>query len=192
MKPLFFVFSAPSGAGKTTLVRFVQSVFPDFRFSVSFTSRPPRAHEQDGKDYFFVSESDFRNKIKNDFFVEWEEVYPGHLYGTPLHPVLNCLQTEFPMLLDLDVKGGLAFKKAFPEQTRALFVGVSDISVLEKRLRLRQTESETKIQMRLEKARLEIAESVFFDEVIPNDDLRIAQQVLLDLFQKAGYSPINR
>ena len=192
MKPLFFVFSAPSGAGKTTLVRFVQSVFPDFRFSVSFTSRPPRAHEQDGKDYFFVNGSDFRNKIKNGFFVEWEEVYPGHFYGTPLHPVLNCLQTEIPMLLDLDVKGGLAFKKAFPEQTRALFVGVSDISVLEKRLRLRQTESETKIQMRLEKARLEIAESVFFDEVIPNDDLRIAQQVLLDLFQKAGYSPINR
>ncbi|MGA1329957.1 MAG: guanylate kinase [Bacteroidia bacterium] len=189
MNPLFFVFSAPSGAGKTTLVRFIQSLFPDFKFSVSYTSRPPRAHEKDGHDYFFVSESDFRNKINEGFFVEWEEVYPGHFYGTPLHPVLDSLESGIPMLFDLDVRGGLAFKKAFPDQTKALFVGVSDISVLEMRLRRRQTESETKIRMRLDKARAEMAEAVFFDTVIPNDDLKVAQEALLDLFQKAGYQP---
>ena len=131
LRPLFFVFSAPSGAGKTTLVRYVKSFFDGFDFSVSYTSRAPRPHEKDGVDYFFVSEEDFRNKIKTDFFVEWEEVYPGHFYGTPRQPVLNCLRDERSLLLDLDVRGGLAFKKAYPERTVSLFVKVSDLSILE-------------------------------------------------------------
>ena len=83
IKPLFFVFSAPSGAGKTTLVRYIKSLFDHFDFSVSYTSREPRPYEKNGIDYFFVSEEDFRNKIKTDFFVEWEEVYPGHFYEHP-------------------------------------------------------------------------------------------------------------
>ncbi len=191
LRPLFFVFSAPSGAGKTTLVRYVKSFFDGFDFSVSYTSRAPRPHEKDGVDYFFVSEEDFRNKIKTDFFVEWEEVYPGHFYGTPRQPVLNCLRDERSLLLDLDVRGGLAFKKAYPERTVSLFVKVSDLSILEQRLRKRKTESEAKIQMRLEKARLENEQAVFFDAIIPNDHLEEAHQFLNQLMETHGY-PVRK
>ena len=191
LRPLFFVFSAPSGAGKTTLVRYVKSFFDGFDFSVSYTSRAPRPHEKDGVDYFFVSEEDFRNKIKTDFFVEWEEVYPGHFYGTPRQPVLNCLHNERSLLLDLDVRGGLAFKKAYPERTVSLFVKVSDLSILEQRLRKRKTESEAKIQMRLEKARLENEQAVFFDAIIPNDHLEEAHQFLNQLMETHGY-PVRK
>ena len=191
LRPLFFVFSAPSGAGKTTLVRYVKSFFDGFDFSVSYTSRAPRPHEKDGVDYFFVSEEDFRNKIKTDFFVEWEEVYPGHFYGTPRQPVLNCLRDERSLLLDLDVRGGLAFKKAYPERTVSLFVRVSDLSILEQRLRKRKTESEAKIQMRLEKALLENEQAVFFDAIIPNDHLEEAHQILNQLMESHGY-PVRK
>ena len=191
LRPLFFVFSAPSGAGKTTLVRYVKSFFDGFDFSVSYTSRAPRPHEKDGVDYFFVSEGDFRNKIKTDFFVEWEEVYPGHFYGTPRQPVLNCLRDERSLLLDLDVRGGLAFKKAYPERTVSLFVRVSDLSILEQRLRKRKTESEAKIQMRLEKALLENEQAVFFDAIIPNDHLEEAHQFLNQLMESHGY-PVRK
>ena len=191
LRPLFFVFSAPSGAGKTTLVRYVKSFFDGFDFSVSYTSRAPRPHEKDGVDYFFVSEEDFRNKIKTDFFVEWEEVYPGHFYGTPRQPVLNCLRDERSLLLDLDVRGGLAFKKAYPERTVSLFVKVSDLSILEQRLRKRKTESEAKIQMRLEKARFENEQAVFFDAIIPNDHLEEAHQFLNQLMETHGY-PVRK
>ncbi|MFZ4630791.1 MAG: guanylate kinase [Bacteroidia bacterium] len=191
LRPLFFVFSAPSGAGKTTLVRYVKSFFDGFDFSVSYTSRAPRPHEKDGVDYFFVSEEDFRNKIKTDFFVEWEEVYPGHFYGTPRQPVLNCLRDERSLLLDLDVRGGLAFKKAYPERTVSLFVRVSDLSILEQRLRKRKTESEAKIQMRLEKALLENEQAVFFDAIIPNDHLEEAHQFLNQLMESHGY-PVRK
>ena len=191
LRPLFFVFSAPSGAGKTTLVRYVKSFFDGFDFSVSYTSRAPRPHEKDGIDYFFVSEEDFRNKIKTDFFVEWEEVYPGHFYGTPRQPVLNCLHNERSLLLDLDVRGGLAFKKAYPERTVSLFVKVSDLSILEQRLRKRKTESEAKIQMRLEKARFENEQAVFFDAIIPNDHLEEAHQFLNQLMETHGY-PVRK
>ena len=191
LRPLFFVFSAPSGAGKTTLVRYVKSFFDGFDFSVSYTSRAPRPHEKDGVDYFFVSEEDFRNKIKTDFFVEWEEVYPGHFYGTPRQPVLNCLHNERSLLLDLDVRGGLAFKKAYPERTVSLFVKVSDLSILEQRLRKRKTESEAKIQMRLEKARFENEQAVFFDAIIPNDHLEEAHQFLNQLMETHGY-PVRK
>jgi guanylate kinase len=191
LRPLFFVFSAPSGAGKTTLVRYVKSFFDGFNFSVSYTSRAPRPHEKDGVDYFFVSEENFRNKIKTDFFVEWEEVYPGHFYGTPRQPVLNCLRDERSLLLDLDVRGGLAFKKAYPERTVSLFVRVSDLSILEQRLRKRKTESEAKIQMRLEKALLENEQAVFFDAIIPNDHLEEAHQFLNQLMESHGY-PVRK
>jgi guanylate kinase len=191
LRPLFFVFSAPSGAGKTTLVRYVKSFFDGFDFSVSYTSRAPRPHEKDGVDYFFVSEEVFRNKIKTDFFVEWEEVYPGHFYGTPRQPVLNCLRDERSLLLDLDVRGGLAFKKAYPERTVSLFVRVSDLSILEQRLRKRKTESEAKIQMRLEKALLENEQAVFFDAIIPNDHLEEAHQFLNQLMESHGY-PVRK
>ena len=191
LRPLFFVFSAPSGAGKTTLVRYVKYFFDGFDFSVSYTSRAPRPHEKDGVDYFFVSEEYFRNKIKTDFFVEWEEVYPGHFYGTPRQPVLNCLRYERSLLLDLDVRGGLAFKKAYPERTVSLFVRVSDLSILEQRLRKRKTESEAKIQMRLEKALLENEQAVFFDAIIPNDHLEEAHQFLNQLMESHGY-PVRK
>lgn len=188
MKKLFFVFSAPSGAGKTTLVRFLMRCFPEFRFSVSCTSRPLRGTEQDGVDYCFVSADQFRELIAQDFFVEWEEVYPDQFYGTPKQPVLECINSNAVLLLDLDVKGGLEFKKKYPQQTLAIFVSVSSLLVLEQRLRNRGTDSESKIQTRLAKASLEMSCASEFDVILINDDLELAQQSLLGLIEQSGYS----
>lgn len=188
LKKIFFVFSAPSGAGKTTLVRFLMKNFPAFKFSVSYTSRNKRGQEIEGEDYRFVSVQDFRLLIERDFFVEWEEVYPDHFYGTPKEPVLECLRNSTVLLLDLDVRGGLAFKNKYPEQTLAIFIGVSDLAILEKRLRSRGTDSEKKIQTRLEKAAFESKYAEEFDVVLLNDELETAQKDLLGLMKLNGYS----
>jgi len=183
------VFSAPSGAGKTSLVRFLMQRFPAFKFSVSYTSRPRRGQEIHGVDYYYVSAKRFRLLIKQDFFVEWEEVYPNHYYGTPHQPVLDCIETNNVLLLDLDVRGGLTFKKKYPEQTLAVFVGVSGLQVLEARLRKRGTDSEAKIQTRLAKAALEDCHSSEFDVILINDELEKAQKDLLYLLKQNGYCP---
>jgi guanylate kinase len=187
VKKIFFVFSAPSGAGKTTLVRFLLRCFPSFRFSVSCTSRPLRGKEADGVDYHFVSSDKFRELIAEDYFVEWEEVYPHQFYGTPRQPVLDCLKTKSVLLLDLDVKGGLEFKRKYPEQTLAIFVEISSPEVLENRLRGRDTDSETKIQARLAQAVLEMKLAREFDVVLVNDELEMAKKNLLSLMEHNGY-----
>lgn len=171
------VFSAPSGSGKTTIVRHLlnETELP-LDFSISATSRSPRSGEENGKDYYFLSMEDFKKNIKNNAFVEFEEVYKDNFYGT-LRSELHRIWAEGKhVVFDIDVIGGLNIKNQFPEQTLAIFVSPPSVEELERRLRFRQTETDEKIQMRLDKAEREIAEAPNFDIVLKNHDLEIAKR----------------
>ncbi len=175
-KGKLIVFSAPSGSGKTTLVRHLLAQDIPFGFSVSATSRLPRGAEQDGVDYYFLSEVEFREKIAQNAFLEYEEVYSGTFYGTLRSEVERLWAAGKHVLFDIDVVGGLNIKKQFPKECLALFVQPPSIEELEKRLRGRETDSEEIIQQRLAKATEELAYASQFDRVIVNDDLETAQQ----------------
>ncbi|MGB0256193.1 MAG: guanylate kinase [Flavobacteriaceae bacterium] len=175
-KGKLIIFSAPSGSGKTTLVRHLLAQDIPFGFSVSATSRLPRGAEQDGVDYYFLSEVEFREKIAQNAFLEYEEVYSGTFYGTFRSEVERLWADGKYVLFDIDVVGGLNIKKQFPKECLALFVQPPSIEELEKRLRGRETDSEEIIQQRLAKATEELAYASQFDRVIVNDDLETAQQ----------------
>ena len=175
-KGKLIIFSAPSGSGKTTLVRHLLAQDIPFGFSVSATSRLPRGAEQDGVDYYFLSEVEFREKIAQNAFLEYEEVYSGTFYGTLRSEVERMWDAGKHVLFDIDVVGGLNIKKQFPKECLALFVQPPSIEELEKRLRGRETDSEEIIQQRLDKATEELAYAPQFDRVIVNDDLETAQQ----------------
>ncbi|MBT6568758.1 MAG: guanylate kinase [Flavobacteriaceae bacterium] len=170
------VFSAPSGSGKTTLVRYLLAQDIPFGFSISATSRLPRGAEQDGVDYYFLTEAAFREKIAQNAFLEYEEVYSGTFYGTLRTEVKRLWASAKHVLFDIDVVGGLNIKQQFPEECLALFVQPPSLEELEKRLRGRGTDSEETIQQRLAKAKEELAYAPQFDRVIVNDNLETAQQ----------------
>jgi guanylate kinase len=170
------VFSAPSGSGKTTLVRYLLAQDIPFGFSISATSRLPRGAEQDGVDYYFLTEATFREKIAQNAFLEYEEVYSGTFYGTLRTEVERLWASAKHVLFDIDVVGGLNIKQQFPEECLALFVQPPSLEELEKRLRGRGTDSEETIQQRLAKAKEELAYAPQFDRVIVNDNLETAQQ----------------
>lgn len=171
------VFSAPSGSGKTTIVKhLLNDTELPLDFSISATSRSPRSGEENGKDYYFISMEDFKKNIEDNAFVEFEEVYKDNFYGT-LRSELHRIWAEGKhVVFDIDVIGGLNIKNQFPEQTLAIFVSPPSVKELERRLRFRQTETDEKIQMRLEKAEREIAEAPHFDVVLKNHDLEIAKR----------------
>lgn len=179
----FFVLSAPSGSGKTTLLNRLLAEFPDLVLSVSCTTRKMRPGERDGVDYRFVSEAEFRRMVEGGEFFEWEEVH-GALYGTPKGPVLERRAKGQDTVLDLDTRGALNFKRAYPE-SGLIFIAPPSLDELEKRLRRRQTEAETSLQRRLENARREIAEKDRFDYVIINDDLDRAYVELKGIFLRS-------
>ena len=170
-----FVFSAPSGSGKTTIVRHLlaQEKF-NLEFSISATSRTPRGEEVDGKDYYFISLKDFKQHIKNEDFLEWEEVYRDNFYGTLKSEVERIWAKGKHVIFDIDVAGGLRIKKKFPEQTLAVFVKPPSIDELKIRLKKRKTESDEKINMRIAKASIELATAPQFDKIIKNYDLEVA------------------
>ena len=170
------VFSAPSGSGKTTLVHHLLQQGLPIGFSISATSRPPRGDEKDGVDYFFMSENSFREKIAEDAFLEYEEVYQGTLYGTLRSEVDRLWKTGKTVLFDIDVVGGLNIKRQYPDQCLALFIQPPSLSELEKRLRRRGTDNEKKIKERLAKATKELDLANQFDKVIVNDDLETAKE----------------
>ena len=174
-KGKLFVFSAPSGSGKTTIVRHLlaQERF-NLEFSISATSREPRGKEEDGKDYYFISADDFKKKIKNDEFLEWEEVYINNFYGTLRSEVERIWAKGKHVIFDIDVAGGLRIKKKFPEETLAVFVKPPDINELIKRLKSRGEETPEKIAMRVAKAPTEMATAPQFDTIIKNYDLEVA------------------
>lgn len=165
------IFSAPSGSGKTTLVKKMMEKGLPLAFSISATSRKPRAIEEDGKDYYFLSLQKFNEKIKNEDFVEWEEVYEGVKYGTLKSELDRIFSNHQVPVFDVDVVGGLNLKEQLGEEALALFVQVSNIEVLENRLKSRATDSDESIQVRLDKAAYEMSFASKFDKVIINDDL---------------------
>ena len=169
------VFSAPSGSGKTTIVRHLlnQEQF-QLEFSISATSREARGKEKDGEDYYFISAKEFKNKIKLDEFLEWEEVYIDNFYGTLKTEVERIWAKGKHVIFDIDVAGGLRIKKKFPERTLAVFVKPPDINELIIRLKQRGEESPEKIAMRVAKAPTEMATAPKFDTIILNDDLTTA------------------
>uniref|UniRef100_UPI004048442E guanylate kinase n=1 Tax=Polaribacter sp. TaxID=1920175 RepID=UPI004048442E len=181
-KGKLFVFSAPSGSGKTTIVRHLlkQKKF-QLEFSVSATSREPRGEEVNGKDYYFISLEDFKQHIKKDEFLEWEEVYRDNFYGTLKSEVERIWAQGKHVIFDIDVAGGLRIKKKFPEQTLAVFVKPPSIDELKIRLKKRKTESEDKINMRIAKASIELATAPQFDKIIKNYDLEVAFKEAEDL-----------
>ena len=165
------IFSAPSGAGKTTIVHHLLSVIPQLEFSVSATSRALRGDEQHGVDYYFLSVEEFRQRVNNNEFVEWEEVYPGQMYGTLHAEVERIWRKGHHVIFDVDVKGGINLAKQFGERALSVFVMPPSVAALEKRLRFRATEPEEKIQMRIAKAKSEMDDAVHFDTVLINDNL---------------------
>ena len=168
------IFSAPSGAGKTTIVKALLATQERVSFSVSACSRAPRGQEIDGKDYHFIGVSGFKSKIHNNEFVEWEEVYKDHFYGT-LKTELNLIwRNNKTVVFDVDVVGGVNLKKKFGANALSIFVMPPSIDVLEERLRNRKTDSEDRINQRLSKAAQEIELSEDFDVIIENDRLEEA------------------
>ena len=174
MKGKLIIFSAPSGAGKTTIVKHLLGQDFNLEFSVSATSREPRKGEIDGKDYYFLSKKNFENKIEKNEFLEWEEVYPGIFYGTLKSDVERIRAQGKNVLFDVDVVGGLNIKKHYEEEALAFFVQPPSVEELKKRLQNRSTESEEKIRMRMEKAEFEMSFAERFDVVLINDKLENA------------------
>ena len=164
------IFSAPSGAGKTTIVKHILKNFPQVQFSISATTRPIRPNEKDGKDYHFLTIDDFKNKIEENKFIEWEEVYPNQFYGTLQSDIQDIWDDGKIVIFDLDVQGGIRLKEIIGNKSLSFFVKVP-IDELESRLRNRKTESEEKIKMRVDKAIHEITFENQFDKVILNTDL---------------------
>lgn len=174
MEGKFVIVSAPSGAGKTTIVRRLLQTGLNLEFSVSAASRAPRANEINGKDYHFISIDEFREKIRKGELLEWQEVYKDNYYGTLKRQVERIWNRGHHVLFDIDVQGGMNLKKLFPKSTLSIFIMPPSLEELGNRLRLRSTETEDNIARRLEKARTEITFTDKFDKIIINDDLEKA------------------
>lgn len=169
------VFSAPSGSGKTTIVQhLLKQKELNLDFSISATSREPRADEVDGEDYYFMKLEQFKKHIKNDDFLEWEEVYRDNFYGTLKSEVERIWAKGKHVVFDIDVVGGLDIKNIYPERTLAVFVEPPSIEELKIRLKKRKTETEDRINMRVAKASIEMATAPQFDFIIVNNNLEKA------------------
>jgi len=168
------IVSAPSGAGKTTIVHYLLREIPQLAFSVSACSREPRGREQAGVDYHYLSIDTFKEKIKNNEFVEWEEVYPNNFYGTLKSEIEKNWKEGKVVVFDVDAEGGINLKKIFGEKALAIFIKPPSLFTLEQRLRNRRTESEEAIKMRLEKANRELEKANHFDCILLNDNLEKA------------------
>ncbi len=168
------IFSAPSGAGKTTIVKHLMKQGLNLKFSVSATSRQPRHNETDGKDYYFISEKDFREKINNNEFLEWEEVYEGTLYGTLKSEVEKIRESGSNVIFDVDVVGGINIKKYYGDDALAIFVQPPSVEELKKRLEKRSAETWEEINMRIAKAEKELSFAPRFDHIIINNNIQEA------------------
>ena len=168
------IVSAPSGAGKTTIVHRLMTEIPALAFSISACSRSARPLEQEGKDYYFLGVEGFKKAIENQEFIEWEEVYTDHYYGTLRREVQRLWDEGKVIIFDVDVVGGLNLKALFKEHALSVFIKPPSVEILEKRLRARETESEERIALRIKKSAWELSQAESFDVCILNDDLEKA------------------
>lgn len=180
-KGKLIIFSAPSGSGKTTLAKHVLSNNRNVVFSISAASRKPRANEKNAIDYYFITPEVFKRKIADNAFVEWEEVYRDHFYGTLISEVERIRNNGIHVLFDVDVIGGLNIKKKFGDSALAIFVKSPSINTLIDRLKSRSTDSEEAIKTRIEKAEYELSFQDQFDVIIINDDLEEAKKETLSI-----------
>lgn len=184
-KGKLIVFSAPSGSGKTTIVQhLLKQVSLKLDFSISATSRAKRGTEIHGKDYYFISPSEFKKHIEQHDFIEWEEVYTDNFYGTLKDELTRIWNEGKHVIFDIDVVGGLNIKEKFPEETLAVFVKPPSLKEMERRLRNRNTDSEEKIIERIAKAAKEMEYSKDFDVILINDDLEKSKREACDLVDK--------
>lgn len=176
------VFSAPSGAGKTTIVKEILKEFPQIIFSISATTRPKRETEKNGIEYFFLSETEFVQKIENDDFIEWEKFY-DYYYGTLKSFISGNLEVGKPLLLELDVKGALTIKRLYP-YAHLIYISPPSFEELVNRLRQRNTESESDFNKRIDRAKMELSLKDQFDYVIENESLKTAVNEAKNLIDK--------
>lgn len=165
------IFSAPSGAGKSTVVTHLMETFRQLDFAISATTRPPRGQEENGVEYYFISEPEFRSLIESDGFVEWEEVYKGRFYGTPKLELERIWNGKKIAVFDVDVKGGINLKKKFGKDALSVFIAPPSLEILEKRLRKRGTDTPSAIAERVAKASVEMKDAPRFDVILVNDKL---------------------
>ena len=178
------VFSAPSGAGKTTLVKYILKTFSEIKFSISATSRKARGEERYGKDYYFLSDQEFKARIKNDEFIEYEEVYGGNYYGTLKSEVDRIWKDKKIAIFDIDVVGGANIKGMFPDETLSIFVMPPSIEILRERLIERGDVSKEEIDVRIKKAESELDYASKFDNIIINNDLEESKKIALTLIKE--------
>ena len=179
------IFSAPSGSGKSTIINYLLEEHPELKlaFSISATSRPPRGKEQHGVEYFFLSPEEFRQRIDNDEFLEYEEVYPGRFYGTLKAQVEKQSEEGQNVLFDVDVKGGVNIKQYYGDRALSLFIQPPSIEALRSRLEKRGTETPEVINDRIARAEFELGFAPQFDKVVINDDLEIAKAETLQIIK---------
>ena len=180
------IFSAPSGSGKTTVVQWLMKTHPELnlRFSISCTSRQPRGNEQNGREYFFLTNEEFQQRIEENAFVEYEEVYKGCFYGTLKEQVEQQRAQGYNVIFDVDVKGGCSIKQQYGQQALSIFIQPPSIKELKKRLLLRATDAPEVIQRRIEKATYELTFAPYFDHVVINDNLQQAEQQVYDIVKQ--------
>ena len=175
---MILIFSAPSGSGKSTLVQHLLETRQDMELSISATTRAPRGQEQDGREYYFISQDRFEQLIREDAFVEWQQVYKGTYYGTLRSEIERIEGAGHHVVFDIDVKGGINVKRMFGDRARAIFIAPPSIDALRQRLTSRGTDSPEKIEERLAKAEIEMADAPLFDTILVNDDLATAKREL--------------
>ena len=175
---MILIFSAPSGSGKSTLVQHLLETRNDMELSISATTRAPRGKEHDGVEYYFISRERFEELIREDAFVEWEQVYQGTYYGTLRSEIDRIEGAGHHVVFDIDVKGGVNIKRLFGDKARSIFIAPPSVEVLRERLTRRGTDSAEKIEERLAKASIEMEDAPLFDTIIVNDDLQAAKAAL--------------
>lgn len=181
---MILIFSAPSGAGKSTLVNYLLEQRDDLEFSVSCTTRAPRGQEVNGKEYYFISNEEFLERVNRGEFVEYENVYAGTYYGTLRSEIERIEDKGHHVVFDVDVKGGMHLKQIFGDKALSIFVAPPSVEELRRRLIGRATDSMEKIEERVKKAAIEMEDSKHFDQIIVNDNLETAKQQLLDVIAK--------
>ena len=185
MKGKLIIFSAPSGTGKSTIIRWLMQEHPELRlaFSISCTSRAPRGEEQNGVEYFFLTPEEFRSKIENNEFLEYEEVYQDRFYGTLKAQVERQLEAGQNVVFDVDVKGGVTIKKHYGDEAMSIFIQPPSIDELRRRLEHRATDAPEVIDQRIARAEFELTFAPQFDKIVVNDDLAQAQADALALVE---------